>query len=67
MRGRFWHVVYVEFVWVAEVILRRVFPDESSEFYWVVGVVPVVEHVNEEALVKAVAHGDGLPRVNSRG
>ena len=63
MRGRFWHVVYVELIWVEEVILRCVFPHKSSEFYWVVGVVPVVEHGNGEALIKAVAHGDGLPRV----
>ena len=63
MHGRFWHVVYVELIWVEEVILRRVFPDKSSEFYWVVDVVPVVEHGDGEALIKAVAHGDGFPWV----
>ena len=61
------HVVYVELVGAEAVILGRVFPDESSEFHWVISVVPVVEHGDEKALLEAVAHGDGLPRVKSGG
>ena len=44
LRSWFWHVVYIELVGIKPVILGCVFPNESSKFYWGIGLVPVVKH-----------------------